>query len=83
MAQKKAVGSVKNGRDSAGRRLGVKLFGGEIAKPGSILIRQRGTKFYPGKNVGMGDDHTLYSRVHGKVCFGSRNSRKIVSIIPE
>jgi len=81
MAQKKAVGSVKNGRDSAGRRLGVKLFGGEVAKPGAIILRQRGTKFHPGENVGMGKDHTLYSLESGKVQFGYRGPRQIVSVV--
>jgi large subunit ribosomal protein L27 len=81
MAQKKAVGNVKNGRDSAGRRLGVKLFGGEVARPGAIIVRQRGTKFYPGDNVGMGRDHTLYSLESGKVEFGYRGSRQIVNVV--
>jgi large subunit ribosomal protein L27 len=69
MAHKKAGGSSRNGRDSAGRRLGVKKFGGEIAIPGNILVRQRGTKFYPGRNVGMGKDHTLFALVEGRVAF--------------
>jgi len=67
MATKKAGGSSKNGRDSAGRRLGVKKFGGEHVIPGNIIVRQRGTKFYPGENVGIGKDHTLFSLVEGKV----------------
>ena len=67
MATKKAGGSSKNGRDSAGRRLGVKKFGGEHVIPGNILVRQRGTKFYPGDNVGIGKDHTLFSKAEGKV----------------
>ena len=66
MATKKAGGSSKNGRDSAGRRLGVKKFGGEHVIPGNIIVRQRGTKFYPGENVGIGKDHTLFSLVEGK-----------------
>ena len=69
MATKKAGGSSRNGRDSAGRRLGVKKYGGEIVIPGNIIVRQRGTKFYPGDNVGIGKDHTLFSLVEGKVLF--------------
>ena len=67
MAHKKAGGSSRNGRDSAGRRLGVKKFGGEAVVPGNILVRQRGTKFYPGVNVGMGKDHTLFALTGGRV----------------
>ncbi len=69
MAHKKAGGSSRNGRDSIGRRLGVKKFGGEIVVPGNIIIRQRGTKFHPGDNVGMGRDHTLFARTEGRVRF--------------
>lgn len=69
MATKKAGGSSRNGRDSAGRRLGVKIFGGESINAGSIIVRQRGTKFHPGKNVGMGKDHTLFALTAGKVYF--------------
>ncbi|MDP9128310.1 MAG: 50S ribosomal protein L27 [Pseudomonadota bacterium] len=69
MAHKKAGGSSRNGRDSAGRRLGVKLYGGEKAKGGAILVRQRGTKVYAGENVGMGKDHTLFATVEGTVSF--------------
>jgi large subunit ribosomal protein L27 len=69
MATKKAGGSTKNGRDSAGRRLGVKKFGGEIVKAGNILVRQRGTTYHPGLNVGLGRDHTLFALVDGKVEF--------------
>ena len=69
MAHKKAGGSSRNGRDSAGRRLGVKLFGGQEAIAGNILVRQRGTKFYAGKNVGMGKDHTLFALTDGRVVF--------------
>jgi large subunit ribosomal protein L27 len=69
MAHKKAGGSSRNGRDSAGRRLGVKKFGGELVIPGNILVRQRGTKFYPGTNVGIGKDHTLFALVEGRVAF--------------
>ena len=69
MAHKKAGGSSRNGRDSAGRRLGVKKFGGENAIAGNILVRQRGTKFYPGRNVGIGKDHTLFALTDGRVAF--------------
>lgn len=74
MAQKKAGGSSKNGRDSNPKYLGVKCYGGEAVKGGSIIVRQRGTKFHPGENVGMGRDHTLYSKVAGVVRF-SRHGR--------
>ena len=81
MAHKKAGGSSRNGRDSAGRRLGVKKFGGEAVVPGNILVRQRGTKFYPGVNVGMGKDHTLFSLVEGRVRFHpGKLGRKYVSV---
>ncbi len=76
MASKKASGSTKNGRDSRGRRLGVKKFAGEEVLPGSILVRQRGTRFYPGVNVGMGTDFTLYARKSGKVFFRRFNKKK-------
>ena len=69
MAKKKAGGSTRNGRDSIGRRLGVKKYGGEAVIPGNILVRQRGTKFHPGENVGIGKDHTLFSMVTGTVSF--------------
>ncbi|WP_142847939.1 50S ribosomal protein L27 [Telmatospirillum sp. J64-1] len=69
MAHKKAGGSSRNGRDSAGRRLGVKKFGGEAVVAGNIIVRQRGTKFYPGANVGMGKDHTLFALTDGRVVF--------------
>jgi large subunit ribosomal protein L27 len=69
MAHKKAGGSSRNGRDSAGRRLGVKKFGGEQVLAGNIIVRQRGTKWYPGANVGMGKDHTLFALTHGRVAF--------------
>ena len=81
MAHKKAGGSSRNGRDSAGRRLGVKKFGGEIAIPGNILVRQRGTKFYPGTNVGIGKDHTLFALVEGRVTFHKgKLGRKFCSV---
>ena len=82
MAHKKAAGSTRNGRDSAGRRLGVKLFGGEVAIPGNIIIRQRGTQVYPGLGVGMGRDHTLFALVEGQVVFSIRDERKYVSVRP-
>ena len=81
MAHKKAGGSSRNGRDSAGRRLGVKKFGGEAAIAGNILVRQRGTKWYPGTNVGMGTDHTLFALVDGRVTFKEgKLGRKFCSV---
>ncbi|MXV35473.1 MULTISPECIES: 50S ribosomal protein L27 [unclassified Saccharibacter] len=77
MAQKKAGGSSRNGRDSAGRRLGVKKFGGESVIAGNIIMRQRGTKVCPGENVGMGRDHTLFSLVDGRVRFQRRTNGKV------
>ncbi|PHS28348.1 MAG: 50S ribosomal protein L27 [Robiginitomaculum sp.] len=83
MAHKKAGGSSRNGRDSAGRRLGVKKFGGENVIPGNIIIRQRGTKVYPGDNVGMGKDHTLFALEEGKIQFTrKKNDRSYVSVVP-
>lgn len=83
MAHKKAGGSSRNGRDSEGRRLGVKLFGGELAVPGNILIRQRGTKYHPGVNVGMGRDHTIFATVEGQVTFQRKEKdRMYVSVVP-
>jgi large subunit ribosomal protein L27 len=82
MAHKKAGGSSRNGRDSAGRRLGVKLFGGQECVAGNIIVRQRGTKFYPGKNVGMGKDHTLFALVDGRVAFAQgKLGRKFCSVV--
>ncbi|MFC4665990.1 50S ribosomal protein L27 [Falsiporphyromonas endometrii] len=84
MAHKKGVGSSKNGRESESKRLGVKLFGGEFAKAGNILVRQRGTQHHPGENVGMGKDHTLYALVDGEVVFTrKRNNRSYVSVKAE
>jgi len=80
MAHKKAGGSSRNGRDTAGRRLGVKLAGGQAAAPGAIIIRQRGTQVHPGKNVGMGRDHTLFATVEGKVKFREIKSKMTVSV---
>lgn len=83
MAQKKAGGSSKNGRDSIGRRLGVKKYGGEAVLSGNILIRQRGTQFFPGDNVGMGKDHTLFAMANGQVKFLTKaKNRTYVSVIP-
>ena len=82
MAHKKAGGSSRNGRDSAGRRLGVKKFGGEIVLSGNIIVRQRGTKFHPGKNVGLGKDHTLFATANGKVNFKKTRKRTFVSVTP-
>jgi large subunit ribosomal protein L27 len=84
MAHKKAGGATRNGRDSAGRRLGVKKFGGEIVIPGNILVRQRGTKFHPGTNVRMGRDHTLFAILTGRVVFQARagGERTFVSVEP-
>jgi large subunit ribosomal protein L27 len=83
MAHKKAGGSSRNGRDSAGRRLGVKKFGGERVIPGNIIIRQRGTKWHPGDNVGIGKDHTIFATSEGQVEFRARaNGRTFVSVIP-
>ena len=81
MAHKKAGGSSRNGRDSAGRRLGVKKFGSQEVIPGNIIVRQRGTKFYPGSNVGMGKDHTLFALEAGRVRFhDGKQGRKYVSV---
>ena len=84
MATKKAGGSSRNGRDSAGRRLGVKKYGGQFVLPGNIIIRQRGTKFHPGKNVGCGRDHTLFAKADGHVEFTvkGRLQRKTVNVVP-
>ena len=83
MAHKKAGGSSRNGRDSAGRRLGVKKFGSEAVVPGNIIIRQRGTKYHPGSNVGMGKDHTIFSLVEGYVRFKEQKNKKMfVSVEP-
>ena len=83
MATKKAGGSSRNGRDSAGRRLGVKKYGGQFVVPGNIIVRQRGTKIHPGDNVGIGKDHSIFSLVKGKVKFKkSKLNRTFVSVIP-
>jgi large subunit ribosomal protein L27 len=83
MAHKKGVGSSKNGRESHSKRLGVKIFGGQFAKSGNIIVRQRGTKHHPGENVGLGKDHTLFALVSGKVVFRKKaNDRSYVSVQP-
>jgi len=83
MSKTKAAGSSKNGRDSAGRRLGVKLFGGQSVNTGGIIVRQRGTKFYPVENVGIGRDHTLFALKNGLVTFKKKGKSKVfVSVAP-
>jgi large subunit ribosomal protein L27 len=83
MAHKKAGGSSRNGRDSAGRRLGVKKFGGQAVTTGNIIVRQRGTKVHPGDNVGMGTDHTIFAKADGVVAFrAKKNGRTYVSVTP-
>lgn len=84
MAHKKAGGSSRNGRDSESKRLGVKRFGGQLVPAGSIIVRQRGTRFHAGENVGVGKDHTLYAKVNGTVLFSVKGAeqRKTVSITP-
>lgn len=84
MAHKKSGGSSQNGRDSEGRRLGVKKFGGEAVIPGNIIIRQRGTKYHPGANVGLGKDHTIFATSEGKVEFKTKADGKVfVSVVSE
>jgi large subunit ribosomal protein L27 len=82
MAHKKGGGSSKNGRDSSAQRLGVKRFGGELVTAGSILVRQRGTRFHPGENVGKGKDDTLFATTDGRVVFRERKGRKLISVEP-
>ena len=83
MAHKKGAGSTRNGRESHSKRLGVKLFGGQTAKAGNILVRQRGTKHHPGENVGMGKDHTLFALIDGVVSFRKKaDSKSFVSVLP-
>lgn len=81
MAHKKGGGSSKNGRDSISKRLGIKRFGGQLVKAGEILVRQRGTKFHPGQNVGVGKDYTLFALEAGVVSFGTRRGKKTVNIV--
>lgn len=82
MAHKKAGGSSRNGRDSEGRRLGVKKYGGEQVIGGNIIVRQRGTKWHPGSNVGMGKDHTLFALCNGTVSFQNKGKRAYVAVVP-
>ena len=85
MAHKKAGGSSRNGRDSEAKRLGVKRYGGQLVSAGSIIVRQRGTKFHPGDNVGLGKDHTLFAKIDGTVQFVTKGAdkRKTVRIVPQ
>lgn len=84
MAHKKAGGSSRNGRDSHSKRLGVKRYGGEVIRAGGIIVRQRGTQFHPGENVGIGRDHTLFAKVDGKIVFAVKGqlNRRVVAVIP-
>jgi large subunit ribosomal protein L27 len=82
MAHKKAGGSSRNGRDSKGQRLGVKVYGGQFAKAGSIIVRQHGTNIYPGSNVGIGRDNTLFALIDGNVSFEAKGEKKRVSVYP-
>ncbi|HEY9388564.1 MAG TPA: 50S ribosomal protein L27 [Mycobacteriales bacterium] len=82
MAHKKGASSSRNGRDSAAQRLGVKRYGGQLVNAGEILVRQRGTRFHPGTNVGRGGDDTLFALTAGAVLFGERRGRKTVSVLP-
>jgi len=82
MAHKKGMGSSRNGRDSESKRLGVKIFGGQTTKAGNILVRQRGTRHYPGNNVGMGKDHTLFALTDGNVEFRKKKNKSYVSVLP-
>jgi large subunit ribosomal protein L27 len=82
MATKKSGGAAKNGRDSISKRLGVKRYDGQVVKAGNILVRQRGTRIYPGKNVGMGKDYTLFALIDGKVKFERSKGKKVVSVYP-
>ncbi len=83
MAHKKAGGSSRNGRDTIGRRLGIKKFGGEHVVPGNIIVRQRGTKWHPGKGVGLGRDHTIFALIEGRVVFHKTRHRTTVHVVPE
>jgi len=84
MAHKKGAGSTRNGRDSAGQRLGVKEYGGSLVDAGTVIVRQRGTRVLPGQNVGVGKDHTLFALVAGQVTYGpARDDRRRVSVVPQ
>ncbi len=82
MSKTKGGGSTRNGRDSPGQRLGVKMYDGQVIKAGAIIVRQRGTRFHPGENVGRGSDDTLFATAPGLVKFGSRKGRKLVDVLP-
>jgi large subunit ribosomal protein L27 len=82
MAHKKGLGSTRNGRESESKRLGVKRFGGQVVRAGNILVRQRGTRFWPGRNVGIGRDHTLFALIDGVVSFRERQGRRYVEVAP-
>ena len=83
MAHKKGVGSSRNGRESHGKRLGVKIFGGQSAKAGNVILRQRGTEYHPGKGVGIGKDHTIFALIDGQVVFTTkRQDRRYVAVVP-
>ncbi|MER3395797.1 MAG: 50S ribosomal protein L27 [Acidimicrobiia bacterium] len=82
MAKKKGGGSTRNGRDSESKRLGVKVFGGQVVEAGAIIVRQRGTRIHPGLNVGVGGDYTLFARAKGEVRFGTRKGRRVVDVVP-
>ncbi|MCX7606686.1 MAG: 50S ribosomal protein L27 [Bacteroidia bacterium] len=82
MAHKKGLGSTRNGRESESKRLGVKLFGGQLAHPGNIIIRQRGTRFWPGRGTDIGKDHTIFATVTGRVSFRERKGRRYVEVLP-
>jgi large subunit ribosomal protein L27 len=82
MAHKKGLGSTRNGRESESKRLGVKRFGGQVVRAGNILVRQRGTQFWPGRNVGIGRDHTLFALIDGVVSFRKRQGRRYVEVVP-
>lgn len=83
MAHKKGAGTSRNGRDSESKRLGVKVFGGQLVPAGAIIVRQRGTRFRPGDGVGIGRDHTIFAKVTGKVSFHSSGDRRFISVIPD
>ena len=82
MAHKKGASSTRNGRDSNAQRLGVKRYGGQLVNAGEILVRQRGTKFHPGDNVGRGGDDTLFALIEGNVEFGTRRGRRVINVVP-
>lgn len=83
MSKTKGGGSTRNGRDSESKRLGVKAYDGELLQPGAIIVRQRGTKFHPGRNVGRGGDDTLFATAEGKVKFGFRKGRRLVDVVAD